>query len=417
MDLNSFSMEQQKLLARAFDSFNVSIEKLRKYQLKLESQIIELRHELEVKNQELTNILQSLPSGLIVTDLEGRIHTFNRSAQRITGIEAEQAKGKKINELLGHHLLPPHLNEEALDLLAHGFAQKFKLERQGETATLESETTLMESEEKEKLGIIINLSDITLLDRLKEESERKRRLVAMGEIAMQVAHEVRNPLGSIELFVSMMKKDAVEGSEDMDLIEHILGAVRSMNHIISNLLEYTRPRPITLEVLDMHHLLSEFADFSRHFAGSQGIEIHLELDAEKERVKGNKELIKQVCLNIFMNACQAMEEGGDFFISTTNYIEKDSFVLARFHGRGSGEASMPVFRVDLRDTGRGMNEEVKQKIFDPFFTTREQGTGLGMSIIHKTMASHGGAILLDSTVGRGTRVSLLFVQNQDVELF
>ena len=413
LDLSKVSLEENKLLSRAFETFNSSIEKLRSYQLKLESQIDELKHELEVKNHELTNILQSLPSGLIVTDLDGVIHTFNRSAQQITGIASEQALGKGLNDLMGHHLLPPHLDEEALAQVSHGFAQKFKFLKETETLVVESDTTLMLSEEQEHVGIIINLTDATLIDRLKEEAERKRRLAAMGEISMQVAHEVRNPLGSIELFVSMMKKDAPEGSEDMELIEHILGATRSINHIISNLLEYTRPKPITLDLVDMHGLISEFMDFSRHFANSQGIELRTELDAENYLLKGNRELIKQVSLNIFMNACQAMEEGGDFTLRTSSYIEKDPLILERFENRVTQGTGLNLFRMDFMDTGKGMSEEVKTRLFDPFFTTREQGTGLGMSIVFKTLASHGGTILVDSELGRGTQISLLFPQESE----
>ena len=414
-ELSPASIEEKRLLARAFEAFNSSIEKLRAYQLKLEEQIRELKHELEVKNQELTNILQSLPSGLIVTDLAGRILNFNRSAGAITGIERDAAMGAEINALMGHAVLPHPLDDEALSLISNGYGQRFKITKDADTRTLETDTTLTVSEDGQRLGIIINLSDTTLIDRLKEEAERKRRLAAMGEIAMQVAHEVRNPLGSIELFVSMMKKDAAPGSDELEMIEHILGATRSMNHIISNLLEYTRPRPVELDLIDLHEILTDFVGFANHYANAQGVVISFLPEAENPRIQGNKELLKQVFLNIFMNACQAMEEesGGSFTIHTFSYVERDPLVLQRFQGRVLGPEGLQVLRIALRDTGKGMTEEVKRKLFDPFFTTREQGTGLGMSIVYKTIASHGGTILVHSELGSGSEFSLLFPQESD----
>ncbi len=424
LDISETSIAEKKLFAKAFETFNSSIEKLRLYQMKLEGRIQELTTELHVKNRELTNILQSLSTGLVVTSLDGKIKIFNRATSAITGISEEEAKGKKLNELMGFEILPSEVNEEALQTIEEGLNCKFQYKKlsgqkesgnksgsEGELITLEGSTTLMRSEADQNLGVIVNLTDVTMIDRLKEDAERKRRLAAMGEIAMQVAHEVRNPLGSIELFVSMMKKDALEGSEELDLMEHVLSATRSMNHIISNLLEYTRPKPIGLDIIEVHDLLKEFVKFSQHFANSQSIEIHTDLGAEESHIKGNKELLKQVFLNIFMNGTQAMdEEGGDFTVSTVNYNETDPIVLKRFTGRIIDERGLDLFRITFKDTGKGMSEEVRSKLFEPFYTTREQGTGLGMSIVHKTLASHGGVILVTSKLGEGTSLHLLFPQ-------
>ncbi|MBT4088144.1 MAG: hypothetical protein HOE30_06600, partial [Deltaproteobacteria bacterium] len=249
----------------------------------------------------------------------------------------------------------------------------------------------------------------TQLKRLEEEAERKNRLTAMGEISMQVAHEIRNPLGSIELFLSMMKMDTDEDSSEMDLIQHITSATRSMNHIISNLLEYTKPRPAVLEKLDPHSLLSEFADFARFSALQQNIDVTVELNAERSEIRGNKELLKQVLHNLFVNACQAMPEGGTLHLSTENRLEDDPMILERFNNNFIlKDQPQELIEINIIDTGKGMTNEVKKRLFDPFFTTREQGTGLGLSIAHKTMASHGGTILIDSALNRGTKISLLF---------
>ena len=409
LDLSSLGLAEKQLISQAFETFNKAIEKLRGHQAKLQHQVEELNHQITLKNQELTNVLLSMKSGLIVTDLLGKVKTFNRAASAITGIARDQALDQEINQLLGLDLLPSPLDPAKLEGLNQGGARLFSFLGEGDEILLEVTTTLIESEEKELQGIILNLEDVTLLKRLQQEAERKNRLAAMGQIAMQVAHEVRNPLGSIELFVSMMKKDFAPDSTEMELMQHITSARHSINHIISNLLEYSRPKPVPRDRLDLGPVLLEFVEFVKHTAEQQSVEIHLAEPSLGLWVTGNEQLIKQTLLNLFMNACQAMEEGGDLYLEAASEEVTDSVVLERFQKQTSrARDQLEVIRLTIKDTGRGMDEETQKRLFDPFFTTREQGTGLGMSIVHKTMASHGGAILVQSKQDQGTQIDLLF---------
>ncbi len=407
-DLTKILLKKQTEWSQLVESVTPTIEVLGK-------NIKTLQNDLHLKNQELTNVLQSLSTGLIVTNLQGNILTFNRAAVAITGIEKKDALGMKIDLLLQYPILPELLDENALESIGKDYHQQFIFKKaDGSDITIDSSTTLMESEESERQGIIINLNDITQLKRLEEEAERKNRLTAMGEISMQVAHEIRNPLGSIELFASMLKMDLPDESNEWMLIQHITSATQSMNHIISNLLEYTRPRPIALEIVDSHHLLKDFSSFARFSAEQQSIEIQLDLTAEKSEIKGNEQHLKQVFHNLFINACQAMPEGGSFVISSENLEVTDPVILERFNNKLLLEQESSLLtKIAFQDTGKGMSEEVRKRVFDPFFTTREQGTGLGMSIVHKTMASHGGTILIESVIDQGTRIELLFPQQTE----
>lgn len=415
LEIKDIQIKDKELLSRAFRAFDASVKKLRAYQAKLENRVEELKTELDQKNRELTNVLQSLSNGLIVTDLDGVVGTFNRAAAAITGIQKEHAVGQPINRLLRFSVLPDPLDDGAVETVGADYRRTFDFTNiNGERRILSSSTTIMESEENERQGIIINLNDITTLKRLEEEAERKNRLTAMGEIAMQVAHEIRNPLGSIELFVSMMKKDFTVESNEMELMRHVSSAVQSINHIISNLLEYTRPKPIVPDNTDISLLLAEFVEFSRFFAAQQNIEIDFEPVGETYRIKGNDQLIKQVFHNLFINACQAMPEGGVLKIEMRNVEESDPVVLEQLKNNFVREKkSVPLVKIRFIDSGEGIAEEIKKKIFDPFFTTREQGTGLGMSIVHKTMRAHGGTILVQSEEGKGTGITLLFPRDSN----
>lgn len=409
-NLDDIKLKEKELLSRAFKAFDASIKKLRKYQSKLEKQVDELTTELNLKNQELTNVLQSLSNGLIVTNLKGVITTFNRAAVSITGIKESNALGKKINTLLKFDIIPKKIDDTGLELIDQDHQNEFTYcKNKKEEIIIKSSTTLMKSESSELQGIIINLSDITLLKKLQEEAERKNRLIAMGEIAMQVAHEIRNPLGSIKLLVSMMSKDFDAESGEMEILQHISSAIQNMDHTIENLLEYTRPKSIALDQIDIHSILSDFIGFSCFYANQQGIELKLSESSAHSTIQGNEKLLKQVFQNLFMNAGQAMPEGGTLTVIAEEIKETDPVIVNRMNINNiTDKKTVKLVKVSFTDTGKGMSEETKKKIFDPFFTTLEQGTGLGLSIAHKTVESHGGMIVVKSKENKGTTISLLF---------
>lgn len=407
---NELYLEKElvKKLKQTQEDWSELIEKVQPTIQALSEKIKELKSNLHLKNQELNNVLQSLSNGLIVTDLDGIIQTFNRAATKITGISINDAVDQSINTLFNYNVIPDPASEKQVIDIETGFEQQFTIKHQqnGEII-LKSATTLMKSEDNQAQGIIVNLVDITLLKRLEEEAERKNRLTAMGEIAMQVAHELRNPLGSIELFISMMKMDFEEETEEMSLVNHINAATRNMNHIISNLLEYTKPRPIVLDEVDLHETLSDFIKFSEFSAEQLQIEIKSDFAAKSPKIQGSKELLNQVFHNLFVNACQAMPEGGVLEVTTENHMEKDQVILERLNTQFKKEY-MNTVRVILKDSGKGMSDDTKKKIFDPFYTTREQGTGLGLSIVHNTILSHGGTIEVKSSLESGTAIELIF---------
>ena len=411
--INEFAELQTKdkeLLSKAFQAFNTSILKLRSYQSKLEDEVQELNTELHMKNQELTNILESLSNGLVVTDLKGNILNFNRVATSITGFEREQSLGKPLNELMCKEILPFPLDQKGLEKVTQNIRQEFSLEQNnGRKLIIESSTCIMTSSEGDQLGIIVNFKDVTLIKQLEEEAKRKNRLTAMGEIAANVAHEIRNPLGGIEIFLSMLRMDLSEDPEKIEMINHITSGVRSMNQILSNLLLYTKPQPIQVREVDFHKLVNDFISFSKHLATHQGIEIELNLDAEDALIQGDYELLKQVLHNLFSNANQAMEDGGKLSINTLNVLETSPEKLALFKKITIlNKKALSILKIELEDTGKGMTDEVKQRLFDPFFTTKTLGTGLGLSIIRNILDSHKGIISVESTLENGSKIILEF---------
>ncbi len=223
------------------------------------------------------------------------------------------------------------------------------------------------------------------------QSQRKERLAAMGEMAAKIAHEIRNPLGSIELFATSLQA-ALEGQPELMLLaERISSGVNSIDAIISNLLLFIRPsQAIQFEQFDIYEVLDDALFFMKHLADKENsIAINTTYSHRPLFIKGDPELMKQVCLNIILNAVQSMPEGGRLGITTICQI------------RNSDE-ERTWMEIRFSDSGTGIEPGKISKIFDPFFTTKERGTGLGLSIVHSIVEMHGGTIDVDSVPGKGT---------------
>ncbi|MBI3991977.1 MAG: PAS domain S-box protein [Candidatus Lambdaproteobacteria bacterium] len=399
--------QMKLLLDQGFNNFQVTADKL--------GRIIEnLNDRLETKNQELernlaemekvktylANIFESLAVGVLVTDVEGHITSVNRRGVQILGLGAEQLIGQPVHELLG--IAPVHgttSGQSRADL--EDPVSFVRVDR--ETLKLKISVSPMPG------GFILNVQDVTQLIRLEETAERRNRFTAMGEMAANIAHEIRNPLGSIELFASLVRKSLPPNTEPAQLINHISSAVASMNHIISNLLAYTKPRPVNRDRMHLGHLLRDSAEFLGFLAEKHNVTVHLELKARRTQILGDEEMLKQVVHNLFLNAVQAMPDGGTLTIATRNLKLTDARQIARFQPvHGPTPAAQEVIEVSVRDTGAGMPEEIQKQVFDPFFTTKARGTGLGLAIVHNIIEAHRATIDLESAPNVGTNMILTF---------
>jgi signal transduction histidine kinase len=218
--------------------------------------------------------------------------------------------------------------------------------------------------------------------------QRTRRIDALGDLAVKMAQELRNPLGSMELFASLLQQDLDQDAETAALVAHLLSGVRTLNHIISNTLLFTiRPTP-RLAVVDPHPVLAASLVFAEHLVRHQHLRLLKDFSAEGATINADAELVKQVFLNLILNAIQAMPEGGTLMLMT--------------------RCQACTFEVQISDTGTGIAPEILEHIFNPFFTTKEQAVGLGLTLVHNIVEAHGGTLQVDSTLGRGTTMTLSF---------
>jgi signal transduction histidine kinase len=243
-----------------------------------------------------------------------------------------------------------------------------------------------------------------MMDEIEDNKQRDARrqaqlahtekMVAVGTLASGVAHEVNNPLAGILTCIETMRAnpdDAVLRQRYLSLIQD---GIERIGHTVSNLLDFSRPRETLLEPTSLNHNLVHVAELVEYQARKNGIEVEFDLDASGAVVRADHFQIEQLLLNLVLNAIQAMPSGGTLMLRSR--IDADRVLI------------------DVQDTGVGIPAEIRDRIFDPFFTTREvgQGTGLGLSVSYSIVQAHGGVILVDSEVGRGSRFTVVLPAEQ-----
>jgi len=234
-----------------------------------------------------------------------------------------------------------------------------------------------------KTGSIFNIEDRTELNRLRKQAKRADRLDSAGMMAAGMAHEIRNPLGGMDIFASLLRRELRDEPEKLKLLEHVATGIRSINNVISNFLLFTtEPKPARTE-FDLCVLIRETMEFASYAFKQNGVIADADTPEGPVMMSADRDLLRQALLNLIHNSVNAMANGGRFHL-TARTMEKS--------GRGWVE-------ILCKDTGPGVPEDIREKIFDPFFTTKESGAGLGLSIVCQIAQAHGGYVDLVKSGG------------------
>src|SRR5829696_6424310 len=333
-------------------------------------------------------IVASIRSGVVTTDLEGRIFTFNLAAQEITGYSEETIRGRDASILFSE--MKEHI---AATLSGSGKAEnrpRFEtscLTSEGMRLRLGYSISHLSSEAGETTGMVITFQDLTHVRSLEETSRRQDRLAAIGRMAASIAHEIRNPLAAMRGSIQMLRSEMNSDPSQTELMEIILRESDRLNQIITDFLSYARPRSLTPARVDVGDLLHQTFALMRHspeIGANQSIVE--ELPAEAIFAEADEGQLKQVFWNLARNALHAMPQGGTLRAT----LETNS------NNR---------LRIAFSDSGRGMSPEQVDRLFEPFSSTTG-GTGLGLSIVYQIIRDHGGTINVRSLVEQGTTITV-----------
>lgn len=381
---------ERDLLQEAFQTFDQAAQTLQHSYLTLTQRIEQMDMELSQSNEalraqlceneamrlHLSGILDSLTTGVLVVDHDGGVTRANTAALTLLGLENTAVTGRPALAVLSE-----------LGLTLTEQSQRFG------SRVLTIAQTPIAFETGRYAESLILIHDVTTMCQLEERLQRQHRLVAMGEMVGRIAHEIRNPLGSIELFASMLRRDLQDLPGSLPYAEQISQAVHAMDRLLSNLLVYTQPEKSSRSWHPIEPLVLDALTLAAHAITKNPVDIRLDLDPRIPAIWCHEGQIKQVMLNLILNAIQAMPTGG--------------VLTLKLHAATEAPLGEPTVCLTVTDNGAGIDAAHLSRIFDPFFTTKDEGTGLGLAIVHAIIEAHRGRIDVESCSGKGTSFTIL----------
>ena len=379
-----FGALRDKEKNRTEDLSQVSLQLEEAYK-KLEERAIQL-----INIQDYTqSILRSITSGVLTVGPDGSVTTANPAAERMLGMSEFEMVPKPIGALFRDD---GGISADVSKVLAGRAPLTLRemtlITAGGRTVHVQASTSRMRAVGGNILGAVVTVEDVSDVKALTDQLIRADRLAAMGELTAGVAHEVRNPLGVIRASVQLLEDAQCDQRRIHEAAGIIKQEIDRLDRVIKALLDFGRPSTPTLVQTDVESVLDDVLLFTTRFATQADVEIERVSESGLPLVVADPDQLKQVFLNLVTNAVQAMEDVGGRITITT---------------RSEGD----FVQVDVVDTGPGIDAQDLHKIFDPFYSRRAEGTGLGLTIVHRIVDEHGGHIEVESgESGTLFRVSL-----------
>lgn len=338
-------------------------------------------------------ILESIATGVFITDANAQIIMFNKAAEEILDLPRENALGSSYFQTLG---------EPSRDILIRTFNYVVKsgnpyLGKEIELVTVTGRNVILKpfvspviDHEDNILGMVIVFDDVTEKYHLEEQIRRAEKLTALGHLAIGIAHEVRNPLGSIMGFALIIQRDLPPGDSLQKFIEIVIKEAERLGKVTQELLDFARPAKIEFAFLKLNWTVEKAMYLIEMENTNNKIKFVRKYSKNIPEIYASMEQIQQVFINLLQNSIQAIGSENGTITINIRQIE-DLWV-----------------EVAISDTGEGIRPEDLNKIFDPFFTTRAKGTGMGLPIVHQIMTRHGGNIQVQSKPKKGSIFILRF---------
>jgi two-component system sensor histidine kinase HydH len=341
-----------------------------------------------------SKLLETMANAVISVDNNGIIKTFNRKSEEIFGKRREEALNKDCQEVLNLNIEGECIFKKCL-LERKNINQEIILEEKGlNKKILEVNTSFLTGELGEITGIVAEIRDVTEIKNLNEEIARNKRLTALGKLSAGIAHEIRNPLSSIRGLAQFVYNSFSKTDERKEDLNTIIQEVDRLNKLVVQVLDYAKVKELNLTYFSINNLVSKMVELFKQEIKNKQIRFYLKLSPDISEIQADEDQIRQILMNIIINAIQAISEKGEIKIKTEKCLIKGSSGL----------------KLTIEDNGVGIPEKDLNQIFDPFFSTKEQGSGLGLSIVYKLVEGHQGEIKVESKEGEGTKFIIYLPQ-------
>jgi PAS domain S-box-containing protein len=363
----------------------------------------------EVQNAKIYNetLLRNLTTGVIAADTDGKITVFNEEAEQITGV-ARINRGRMVDDL------PAPLRTIIRTTLATGDRQEDRevsFQVGDEDVYVRASSAIFRGQERELLGALMVITDITTLKKMEEQIRRTDRLASLGTLSAGMAHEIKNPLVSIKTFAQLLPERYAESDFRETFSGLIVHEINRIDTLVNQLLRFARPTKPLLRPMHLHETLEKTLLLVQHRLYQKEIKVTRSWNAPTDMIRADSDQLEQVFLNFFLNAMDAMKRGGELTVATE--IRAGEPLISR--PSGNGARATEALCISIRDTGEGIKAGDIAHVFDPFFTTKDHGTGLGLSVVHGIVQEHGGQIEVESELSKGTVFRIFMPLTRDAE--
>lgn len=359
---------------------------------KLDStQIRTLIHDLASEHDQMQIVLDSMNDAVVVSDNEHRLVMVNKAAERLLPLVPGDISDHLLWEIIGDEEIAGFVHD-VLEAEDSAWDVEFTLETAGGTRILLlSLFPVVRS--GHVTGNILRVEDVTERKSKEARLRRAESLASLTTLAAGVAHEIKNPLGSIGIHIQLIQKELAALAEDereriQSYIDVVNEEVNRLNKIVVDFLFAVRPMNVELEDRDINVVIGDLLEFVRYELEENDIELDADLQDDLPQIQLDDKYFKQAIMNIVKNALAAMPDGGTLRVKT----------------RCRGD----TVELSIEDTGQGMSEDVREKIFEPYFTTRDFGSGIGLTLVYKVVKEHMGEITVKSEEGRGSSFIVTF---------
>ena len=372
-------------------------------QKRLVSLLSEKENAFEQLDLLYSSIVESVSAGIMTIDLEGRVKSFNSAAEEITGLMFSQIKDRNIDKIfinisdvIYRKIEGDRRSKIGDDKKENRFEVIVPL-KEGKQMVLGFSFSPLVDRSGKEIGKILIFQDLTHIKEMEGEMERNKRLAMIGEMSALLAHELRNPLASISGSIQLLKKDLKLTGTDERLMNIVLRGKAHLENLARDFLLLARPSIDKRAMINVKEIIDDLIESIR-FGPDWNEDVAIEkILCEHNEVYGNETEIRQVFLNLIVNALQSMPDGGKLEVKS----------------RGLKRDGDEVLEVSISDTGCGISEENLKKIQEPFYTTKEMGTGLGLAIVNRVIESNMGEFKVESELNKGTICTTSIPRNFD----
>jgi signal transduction histidine kinase len=348
-------------------------------------------------------IVAGMRNGILAVTRDGRLAVINEDAYRVFGIAPQPDDfGKPVADVLRNHPDVVRVLTGAFDL--HHLPNRVEMRLKPLNKVIGYTIAHVRNDAGEVVGAAMFFKDLTRVEQLEERERLRDRLAAVGEMAAVIAHEVKNPLGGIEVMAGLLRRKIPDAPDAQAMLTDIINEAKMANAIVQEVLDFVRPIRLQVE----HTGVAEAVQGAIHLAETKArrgsIDVDVQLQPGLPQIRADQHQITQVFTNLLMNAYEAMDGKGRILVTGQR---------VRLEDGGEGRDAVLV---DVTDDGPGIPQDVAERVFNPFFTTKAQGSGLGLAIVRKIIDAHDGKIDLRTAPGHGTTVRITLPVSGDTEL-